>query len=237
MHGSRASGKPAIAPDSRRVYPIHMTQDLSRLGAWADLPFFTADWPGIETALAAETRPVLPPAPLRFAALEHTQPDAVNVVILGQDPYPTRGHANGLAFSVTPETPLPRSLKNIFRELQDDIGGAPASGDLSPWARQGVLLLNTALSVPEGEAGAHSKLGWSTLTEQVLKRLDDRPRAILLWGNHARKLGAQLADHHLKIESAHPSPLSASRGFFGSRPFSRVNTWLEAQGKTPIRWA
>ncbi len=214
-----------------------MTQDLSRLGAWADLPFFTRDWPGMETALAAETRPIFPPDHLRFAALEHTQPDAVKVVILGQDPYPTRGHANGLAFSVTPGTPLPRSLKNIYRELQDDTGNAPETGDLSPWADQGVLLLNTSLSVPEGEANAHAKLGWSTLTTQVLARLDDAPRAFLLWGNHARKLGASLSDHHLKLESAHPSPLSASRGFFGSRPFSRVNVWLTARGETPIRWA
>ncbi|MCG6884449.1 MAG: uracil-DNA glycosylase [Silicimonas sp.] len=209
----------------------------SRLGAWADLPFFTADWPGIETSLAAETRTILPPEASRFAALEHTQPQATRVVILGQDPYPTPGHANGLAFSVTPETPLPRSLRNIFRELQDDLGAAPATGDLTPWADQGVLLLNTALTVPSGEAGGHANLGWSRLAEQVLARLDDCPRAFLLWGNHARKLGQTLSDHHLRVETAHPSPLSASRGFFGSRPFSRVNAWLAARGDSPISWA
>ncbi len=206
------------------------------VGAWADLPFFAEDWPRVATALATETRTILPPEDQRFAALAHTQPHDTHVVILGQDPYPTRGHANGLAFSVTPATPLPRSLKNIFRELEDDLGQAPNTGDLAHWADQGVLLLNTALSVPEGEAGGHAKLGWSTLTQQVLARLDDRPRAFLLWGNHAQKQGANLADHHLKIETSHPSPLSASRGFFGSRPFSRVNAWLATQGRSPIRW-
>ncbi len=210
-----------------------MTSDV---GAWADLPFFSEDWPRIEATLEAETRTILPPELQRFAALERTQPHATRVVILGQDPYPTKGHANGLAFSVTPDTPLPRSLKNIFRELEDDLGTAPANGDLSLWADQGVLLLNTALSVPEGEAGGHARLGWSTLSEQVLDRLDDRPRAFLLWGKQAQNLGARLSDHHLKVETAHPSPLSASRGFFGSRPFSRVNAWLATQGNPPIRW-
>ena len=212
------------------------TAPLQGLGKWADLPFFRDDWPRIEAVLKKDKRLVFPPEPLRFAALERTQPDATRVVILGQDPYPTSGHANGLAFSVTPETPLPRSLKNIYRELEDDIGTAPSTGDLGHWADQGVLLLNTALSVPEGDAGGHAKLGWSRLAEQVLQRLDAEPRAFLLWGKHAQKLGATLAGHHLKIETAHPSPLSARRGFFGSRPFSRVNRWLSERQKTPIRW-
>lgn len=210
---------------------------MSLPAAWSDLPFFAKDWPRIEAALAADTRAILPPASQRFAALEHTAPDATRVVILGQDPYPTPGHANGLAFSVTPETPLPKSLKNIFRELGDDIGATPANGDLTAWADQGVLLLNTSLSVPAGAAGGHAKLGWQRLTEQVLARLDDRPRAFLLWGAHAQKAAQNLAPHHLKIETAHPSPLSAYRGFFGSRPFSRVNAWLTARGEPPIRWA
>ena len=207
------------------------------VGAWADLPFFREDWPRIEAALNKENRPVFPPKPLRFAALDHTQPEETRVVILGQDPYPTRGHANGLAFSVTRETPLPRSLKNIYRELEDDLGMCPDTGDLTPWADQGVLLLNTALSVPEGDAGGHATLGWSRLTEQVLHRLDAEPRAFLLWGKHAQKLGTTLSDHHLRIETAHPSPLSARRGFFGSRPFSRVNAWLSKRNHPPIRWA
>lgn len=213
------------------------TAPLHRLGAWANLPFFTETWPRIAATLQDDTRTILPPEPLRFAALEHTHPEATRVIILGQDPYPTPGHANGLAFSVAPDVPLPRSLRNIYSELEDDLGRAPATGDLSHWADQGVLLLNTALTVPEGMAGGHAKLGWSDLTAQVLNHLDPAPRAFLLWGKHAQKLGTDLADHHLKIETAHPSPLSARRGFFGSRPFSRVNAWLTEQGQTPINWA
>lgn len=207
------------------------------IGEWSDLPFFTDDWPRIEATLAAETRTILPPDHQRFAALTLTPPDTTRVVILGQDPYPTPGHANGLAFSVTPDTPLPKSLKNIFRELRDDTGAAPANGDLTPWADQGVLLLNTALSVPAGAAGGHAKLGWDRLTAQVLARLDASPRAFLLWGAHAQKAARHLSAHHLKIKTAHPSPLSAYRGFFGSRPFSRVNAWLADRDKAPIRWA
>jgi len=212
--------------------------DLSRLGAWADLPFFSANWPEIEDAIGRETKPVLPPNPVRFAALERTQPEDTRVVILGQDPYPTPGHANGLAFSVTPETPLPKSLKNIFQELASDTGRAPDNGDLRHWADQGVLLLNTALSVPAGAAGGHSTLGWQKLTKDILARLSDSPRAFLLWGKHARSFRGNISgEDHLFIESSHPSPLSAYRGFFGSQPFSHVNAWLEANGQKPIRWA
>jgi uracil-DNA glycosylase len=212
--------------------------DLSRLGGWADLPFFTEDLPRIEAALASDTRDTLPPAAQRFAALERCPPEATRVVILGQDPYPTPGHAHGLAFSVTGGTPLPRSLKNIFRELEDDIGAVPPAGDLTPWADQGVLLLNAALSVPSGAAGGHARLGWSALTRQVLGRLGDRPRAFLLWGRPAQACRQHVTgEGHLFIETAHPSPLSARRGFFGSRPFSRVNDWLVRRGEDPIRWA
>lgn len=212
--------------------------DLAGLGGWAGLPFFTDDLPRIEAALAAETRPVLPPVPQRFAALEACAPEATRVVILGQDPYPTPGHAHGLAFSVTPDTPLPRSLRNIFREMEDDIGAAPDTGDLTPWARQGVLLLNTALTVPAGAAGGHARLGWSTLTRQALGRLGDRPRAFLLWGRPAQAFRPAVPGNgHLFVETPHPSPLSAARGFFGARPFSAVNRWLEARGEAPIRWA
>lgn len=204
---------------------------------WAHLPFFSTDWPGIADALASDTRQILPPEAQRFAALEACSPDLVRVVILGQDPYPTPGHANGLAFSVTRGLrPLPRSLSNIFKELRDDLGAAPEDGDLTFWARQGVLLLNTALSVPAGAAGGHGKLGWDRLARQVLAELDDRPRAFVLWGNHAQSVCPDPAPHHLVIRTAHPSPLSARRGFFGSRPFSRVNEWLIANGDTPINW-
>lgn len=210
----------------------------SALGDWASLPFFTEDWPGIAQKLAAEPREVLPPASQVFAALEHLQPDAVDVVILGQDPYPTPGHAHGYAFSAEPDVrPLPRSLSNIFKELQDDIGVSPQSPDLRFWADQGVLLLNAVLTVPAGDANGHAKLGWQELTAQVLTRLSDRPRAYLLWGAHAQKAAAAVDPVlNLKIETPHPSPLSARRGFFGSRPFSRVNDWLQRQGKPGIHW-
>lgn len=206
--------------------------------AWRDLPFFAEDYPRIAQTLAASPDPVLPPDPDRFAALDLTGPDDTRVVILGQDPYPTPGHAHGLAFSVEPDVrPLPRSLTNIFKEMQTDLGGHPASGDLRPWARQGVLLLNTALSVPAGKAGGHAKLGWATLTRQVLDRLDDRPRAYILWGAHAQSFADRITHpDHLVLRSAHPSPLSARRGFFGSRPFSSVNKWLTSREEPPINW-
>lgn len=207
--------------------------------AWAHLPFFARDWPRIAAALAADRRVILPPAPARFAALDLTPPEAVRVVILGQDPYPTPGHAHGLAFSVEPDVrPLPRSLRNIFAEMTDDLGACPATGDLRPWARQGVLLLNTCLTVPSGEAGGHAPLGWQRLAEEVLAEVSQRPCAFLLWGGRAQALRGHIrAGEHLVIETAHPSPLSARRGFFGSRPFGRVNAWLGARGEAPIRWA
>ncbi|MCH2164315.1 MAG: uracil-DNA glycosylase [Marinovum sp.] len=206
--------------------------------AWAQLPFFAKKWPALRTALEADTRTILPRPDHVFAALDALGPDDVRVVILGQDPYPTPGHAHGHAFSVEPDvTPLPRSLKNIYTEMTEDLGGCPTTGDLRFWAGQGVLLLNTALTVPAGDAGAHAKLGWRDLTEDVLKVLDHRPRAFVLWGLNAR-LAAQSVQlpHHLRIETAHPSPLSARRGFFGSRPFSRVNDWLKSQGTHEIDW-
>ncbi|MFC0202320.1 uracil-DNA glycosylase [Paracoccus rhizosphaerae] len=203
---------------------------------WAHLPFFRNDWPAIRDRLANSA--FLPGPDQIFAALEATTPEEVRVVILGQDPYPTPGHANGLAFSVTPETPLPRSLKNIFRELKDDLGAAPPTGDLSNWARQGVLLLNSALSVTPGNAGAHAGWGWSSLArDAVAEAQRHHPLAFLIWGNHAKKTLAGLPrPQDMVIATAHPSPLSARRGFFGSRPFSRINAWLESQGQPPIDW-
>ena len=205
--------------------------------AWADLPFFSQAWPALAATLAAETRPVLPPPDTLFAALALTPPEAVRAVILGQDPYPTPGHANGLAFSVAPGVRPPASLRNIFAELHDDLGVTPPDGDLTAWARQGVLLLNTALTVPAGQTGGHARLGWDRLAREVMERLDDRPRAFILWGRPAQKAAAGLRHPgHLKVATAHPSPLSAHRGFFGSRPFSAVNRWLTERGETPIDW-
>ncbi len=206
---------------------------------WADLPFFTEDWPRIRAQLEAETRPVLPPAPQRFAALDLTPPDAARVVILGQDPYPTPGHAHGLAFSVEPDvTPLPRSLFNIFKELRDDLDVTRAHGDLRGWARQGVLLLNTSLSVPAGDADGHAGLGWDRLARQVIARISARPTAFVLWGRKAQALANHIRPgDHLILKTAHPSPLSARRGFFGSRPFSAVNRWLAERGEPAIDWS
>ncbi|WP_254054813.1 uracil-DNA glycosylase [Pseudophaeobacter sp. EL27] len=209
-----------------------------QLGDWGDLSFFSEDWPAINARLAEDPRATLPPNPLRFAAFELTPLDKTRVVILGQDPYPTPGHANGLAFSVAPDVrPLPRSLSNIYKELQTDIGGHPATGDLQNWARQGVLLLNTALSVPSGEANGHKDLGWTPLVQQVLAKTSQTPTAYVFWGKQAQRLEKYLhSGDHLILKTAHPSPLSAHRGFFGSGVFSQINSWLAARGSTPIDW-
>jgi uracil-DNA glycosylase len=163
----------------------------------------------------------------------------VRVLVVGQDPYPTPGHAVGLSFSVAPEVrPLPRSLVNIFRELYDDLGvGPPSNGDLTPWADQGVLLLNRVLTVAPGAAGSHRGRGWEAVTECAIKALATRggPLAAILWGRDAQSLKPMLGDVPW-VQSPHPSPLSASRGFFGSRPFSRVNDLLAQQGGEPVDW-
>lgn len=204
---------------------------------WSDLPFFSERYPAIAEALESDGREILPPKQARFRALALCPPEAVRAVILGQDPYPTPGHADGLAFSVAPEvSPLPMSLRNIYKELHDDTGEVRQSGDLTDWAAQGVLLLNTSLTVAAGDKDSHKVLGWSQLVSEVLDRLMDRPRAFILWGKPAQKVGAGIGPSHLVIRSAHPSPLSARRGFFGSRPFSRVNDWLASQGQPGIIW-
>ncbi|MFP7672794.1 uracil-DNA glycosylase [Marivita sp. S0852] len=206
--------------------------------AWAHLRFFDETYPSIARALDKEQRVILPPRDQVFAALHACAPQDVRVVILGQDPYPTPGHAHGFAFSVARDVrPLPRSLNNIFKELHDDIGDRPEHGDLRFWAAQGVLLLNDVLTVPSGVARGHRGLGWQALVPQVLDALADRPHAFVLWGNDARKHAPDLAGRgHLVLESVHPSPLSARRGFFGSRPFSKVNAWLTDQGQPAINW-
>ena len=165
--------------------------------------------------------------------------ERVRVLIVGQDPYPTPGHAIGLAFAADRAVrPLPRSLKNIYRELQDDLGLAPADhGDLSAWSEQGVLLLNRVLTVRAGVSASHARQGWEEFTAHAIRQLAQRggPLVAILWGNQARTLAPVLPGVPL-IESAHPSPLSASRGFFGSRPFSRANDALRQQGGSPIDW-
>ncbi|OLM02221.1 Uracil-DNA glycosylase, family 1 [Pseudonocardia sp. Ae406_Ps2] len=166
--------------------------------------------------------------------------DDVRVLLVGQDPYPTPGHAVGLSFSVAPGTrPLPRSLQNIFREYTEDLGHpAPSSGDLTPWTEQGVLLLNRCLTVAPGEPASHRNKGWEEVTEQAIRALvarDAAPMVAILWGRDARNLAPLLEDVPT-IESAHPSPMSADRGFFGSRPFSRANDLLEEIGGEPVDW-
>jgi uracil-DNA glycosylase len=169
-----------------------------------------------------------------------TQPfEDVRVLIVGQDPYPTPGHAVGLSFSVSPETrPIPRSLQNIYKEYCADLGHPPpASGDLSPWAAQGVLLLNRVLTVGPGNPGSHRGKGWEAVTEQAIHALvaRDAPLVAILWGRDAANLEPMLGDVPC-IVSAHPSPMSADRGFFGSRPFSRANALLDELGEDPVDW-
>lgn len=181
---------------------------------------------------------VLPAGDRILAAFRRPLAD-VRVLIVGQDPYPTPGHPIGLSFATAPEVrPIPRSLQNIYRELQDDLGIPPAPhGDLSAWADHGVMLLNRVLTVRAGQPASHRGKGWEAFTEHAIGALVARggPLVAILWGNDARSLGPMLGEAP-RIESAHPSPLSATRGFFGSRPFSRANAALEAQGAAAIDW-
>jgi uracil-DNA glycosylase len=184
--------------------------------------------------------PVFPPGDEIFSAFWLTPFDQVRVVILGQDPYHGPGQAHGLAFSVRRGVPAPPSLDNIFKELATDLGLArPEHGDLSAWARQGVLLLNATLTVRAHSANSHRNQGWEQLTDRVVRELAIRRSGLVfvLWGSSAGQK-ARMVDHssHLIISAPHPSPLSAYRGFFGSRPFSKINTYLSERGETPIQW-
>ncbi len=187
----------------------------------------------------AEVR-VFPEEKNVFNALELTPFESVKVVILGQDPYHGFGQAHGLSFSVQKGIPLPPSLKNIYKELQEDIGGElPTEGDLSHWAKQGVLLLNTVLTVEEGNANSHKGKGWERLTNRLIESLNElkHPVIFILWGKPAQDKEKLITNpNHVILKTPHPSPLSAYRGFFGSKPFSRVNDILIQQGQTPICW-
>ena len=187
----------------------------------------------------AEVR-VFPEEKNVFNALELTPFESVKVVILGQDPYHGFGQAHGLSFSVQKGIPLPPSLKNIYKELQEDIGGElPTEGDLSHWAKQGVLLLNTVLTVEEGNANSHKGMGWERLTNRLIESLNKlkHPVIFILWGKPAQDKEKLITNpNHVLLKAPHPSPLSAYRGFFGSKPFSRVNDILMQQGQSPIRW-
>ena len=221
--------------------------EMMELGAWQallqpelDKPYFAALMQRVDEAYRTGT--VYPPRQELFAAFRLTPPERVRVVILGQDPYHEPGQANGLSFSVAPGVRLPPSLRNIFEELRTDCGVTPrASGDLTPWAEQGVFLLNSSLSVQAGAAGSHQAFGWQTFTDAVVAALAKLPQpvAFILWGAHAQKKAAiaQSSSYpRLVLQSPHPSPLSAYRGFFGSRPFSAVNEFLVQHGEAPVRW-
>ncbi len=183
---------------------------------------------------------VFPPKHLRFKSLEFFAPEETKVLILGQDPYHGVGQAHGLSFSVPMGVAFPPSLRNIFKELKSDLNlDAPFSGDLSPWAREGVLLLNSALTVEEANAGSHLKWGWEEFTDSIIKYLSQKNKRMVfvLWGKYAESKSKFIdQEKHLCLKSAHPSPLSAHRGFFGSKPFSQANHFLESHNLKPVSW-
>lgn len=187
------------------------------------------------------TQTIYPAPKSIFRAFELCPFDKTSVVILGQDPYHGKGQANGLCFAVGPEMPLPPSLVNIYRELEDDLGIkiSEKTGDLARWARQGVLLLNATLTVRANTAGSHQGKGWEEFTDAIIAKLSSEKEGLvfILWGNYAKAKGAHIdRNKHLVIESAHPSPLSAYAGFFGSKPFSKTNSYLTDKGKKAIEW-
>lgn len=203
-----------------------------------DKPYFVALTDFVRRQYASTT--VYPAASRIFAAFDACPFEQVKVVILGQDPYHGPGQANGLCFSVNPGVPFPPSLVNIFKEVSADTGAAiPSDGDLSRWARQGVFMLNSVLTVEQGRAASHASHGWETLTDAAIEALSKHRENIvfLLWGNYAINKG-KLIDQskHLVLTSVHPSPLSAHRGFFGNKHFSRANDYLKAHNLTPIQW-
>lgn len=203
-----------------------------------DKPYFRDICDFVEKEYANYT--VYPPRSLIFAALRYVPFSEVKVVIVGQDPYINPGQANGLAFAVGSGVKLPPSLVNIYKEISSDLGAdmSGKSGELTGWAKQGVLLLNATLTVRAGQSDAHSGCGWQTFTDFIIKKLGSRekPLVFILWGAKAQKKKAYIAPRHCVIASAHPSPLSAYNGFFGSRPFSRANAFLTEHGMKPIDW-
>lgn len=203
----------------------------------------TPAWERLESRLASLRNPggFLPPETMVFRALEAVSPEDVRVVILGQDPYHGPGQAEGLCFSVPRPLKPPPSLRNILKELAADIGvQAPGHGSLAPWASRGVLLLNSLLTVEPGQPMSHKGLGWEEITGEAFRHVAGQPgaRAFLLWGAEAARRTADLdPDRHLAVVTAHPSPLSARRGFLGSRPFSLVNRFLRSRGLPPVDWS
>ncbi|MBU2038686.1 MAG: uracil-DNA glycosylase [Gammaproteobacteria bacterium] len=183
---------------------------------------------------------IFPPGPQIFNAFNHTPFQQVRVVIIGQDPYHGPGQAHGLSFSVQPGVKIPPSLVNIFKEIEGDLGlRMSGSGDLTPWADQGVLLLNATLTVEQANAGSHQGKGWEQFADAAIRALNEQREGLVfvLWGSYAQKKGAVIdPQKHLVLKSVHPSPLSAHRGFFGNRQFSRINDYLISRGEAPIQW-
>ena len=216
----------------------------NELGAWGNLINFPREkWDALSEQVerAYESTEVYPPREKLFAALNATPPEQVRVVILGQDPYHEPGQAHGLSFSVEPGVAIPKSLGNIYKEMESDLGlKIPKTGCLLPWANHGVLLLNAVLTVEAHKAGSHRKLRWEQFTDQVIKATNSLPQpiAFVLWGNFAIKKAPLIQTNapRLVLTSAHPSPLSAYRGFFGSRPFSKINEFFVENGQEPMDW-
>ena len=199
--------------------------------------YFTELWKKVEERY--ETTKCFPPKNQILRAIKLTPFDEVKVVIIGQDPYHNDNQANGLCFSVSDKVTAPPSLKNIFKELEDDLGIKKTSNELEMWAKQGVLLLNATLTVRAHEANSHKDLGWEQFTDFIIKEISDKKENVVfvLWGAFAQKKAGLIdASKHFVIQSAHPSPFSVHKGFFGSRPFSKINQFLEEKGKEPINW-
>lgn len=199
--------------------------------------YFTELWKKVEERY--ETTKCFPPKDQIFRATDLTPFDEVKVVIIGQDPYHNDNQANGLCFSVSDKVKAPPSLKNIFKELEDDLGIKKTSNELEMWAKQGVLLLNATLTVRAHEANSHKDLGWEQFTDFIIKEISDKKENVVfvLWGNFAQKKARFIdTSKHFIIQSVHPSPHSVYKGFFGSRPFSKINKFLEEKGKEPINW-
>ena len=202
-------------------------------------PYFT----DLSLFLASEfdQKEIFPPVDLIFSAFQHCSFQDTKVVIIGQDPYHGLGQAQGLSFSVPSAFPLPPSLRNIYKELYDDLKVIRCDGDLSSWANQGVLLLNSVLTVRSGEPNSHAKQGWEEFTQNVIRNLSEQKQNVIfvLWGAYAQKLAKHIdSSKHLIIQASHPSPLSANRGgFFGTKPFSKINEYLVWNGQSPIEWA
>ena len=199
--------------------------------------YFTTLWEKVKEEY--QITKCFPPKNQIFRAIELTPFDEVKVVIIGQDPYHNDNQANGLCFSVSDKVKAPPSLKNIFKELEDDLGIKKTSNELEMWAKQGVLLLNATLTVRAHEANSHKDLGWEQFTDFIIKEISDKKENVVfvLWGAFAQKKAGLIdASKHFVIQSAHPSPFSVHKGFFGSRPFSKINQFLEEKGKEPINW-